>query len=335
MHNRITTLQSENFSLSLKSFQNDFSISLKVDKIKWKGVYNLEILKTIYPNFNINNHEKLTALLENVISENKFKIHFQGQYFCFLFSAVNSNCFEFELPLLKWLYNKKGLKNDGLKPLVMKGNLLMMSKEERRYLIKKRKWHAIKESCYTELNINPEIQEESELNAHKITIVPTNFIFIWKASNILYQSKDKKILRVEQEYATYHGRKIDTKFHFSKKDFAFSIKIDHSTNSFIFLGICLKCSQPEFWKKNCYMLFLNDGAVYRHGIRIDRIFNLKVTDNDIITMKIDVQKKEFSFLKNSLPIGRLFNLDWYSEKELLKICPCVELVTKGDQVTLI
>jgi len=122
----------------------------------------------------------------------------------------------------------------------------------------------------------------------------------------------------------------------------FSIKIEKTTNSNIFIGFVVKTadnSNKGFYQtSSSFMLYLYNGQFYSRSINSDYLNYLvnyqTVSVNQIYTTILDVKEKTIRFLRNGEALGEPKTIDLKPE-EIDLMSPCVDIYFQADKVSLV
>jgi hypothetical protein len=120
--------------------------------------------------------------------------------------------------------------------------------------------------------------------------------------------------------------------------YQFSIQIDKTDNNcYIMLGFCLNTHNGAagYYNGNCLgNFYLTNGYVYSPSISAVPANNFRGVNGIIVSATIDTNLKIIYFSMNGflITVPRTFRLN---DGDISKICPCVDIYTLGDKVSLI
>jgi len=169
--------------------------------------------------------------------------------------------------------------------------------------------------------------------------IPIGYSFCPENNNGCYtlSNNDKTLQRTSGDNVAWRGFRCENHMNFSDK-LIFSIKIEKITyNSCIMIGFCVKTAENSsgfHQTSSSFMLNLSDGNLYKRSSKSAYISNLKGKTSEIYTSILDVKLKSLEFLLNGESLGEPKGID-LKNKEILLLCPCVDLHNIGDKITII
>ena len=120
--------------------------------------------------------------------------------------------------------------------------------------------------------------------------------------------------------------------------YQFSIRVDKTNDScYIMFGFCLNTHNGAavFWNGNCLaMFYLYNGVIYCPSLGNSAATNFRGIPGIVVSATIDTTLKLVYFSINGINLStpKCFKLN---DEDITKICPCVDIHTAGDKVSIV
>ena len=103
------------------------------------------------------------------------------------------------------------------------------------------------------------------------------------------------------------------------------------------IGFCLNTHNGAsgYYNGNCLaMLYLQSGYIYCPSVAVTPANGFRAITGLVISSTIDTSMKTITFTINGFPLGfpKCYRIN---DEDISKICPCVDLHTQTDKITLV